>query len=111
MGFFDFLKRGKGDRNDQQQPQQTPPPPPPPTEHPLSDPERFNAEILAAIPRYFSSPGMDAKFAAMGPNGDVPMTWSEAHPDIYGTWLSIQSLADRRGVNSLRATRDNFRTY
>jgi tetratricopeptide (TPR) repeat protein len=34
----------------------------------------------------------------MGPDGNTPMLWADAHQDIYKSWLPVKSVADRRGI-------------
>jgi tetratricopeptide (TPR) repeat protein len=86
MGLFDFLK---GKENTGYLPS---------TEKPLSDKGRFEEAVLEAIPRYHSKPGLKAEFNAMGPEGNTPMLWADAHPDIYKSWLPVKSCADRRSI-------------
>jgi tetratricopeptide (TPR) repeat protein len=87
MGFFDFLK---GDKDEL--PEQTPTPN-------FTDKDWFENALIGTIPRYYCRPDAEIEsFCAMGPNGNTPMLWADAHPVEYQEWLKVKSGADRRGI-------------
>ena len=65
---------------------------------PESEVERFDAEFVATVPRYISTPGATVDIRMRNRETHEVMPFAEAFPEEFEDWKNVQSRADRRGI-------------
>lgn len=89
MGLFDLFKNKKEDEPGEKKPENN---------QVMTDIDRFEKEVMAALPRYLSKPGANIKITARHKETNEVIPFAAGFPEQFEPWRTVKSLADRRGI-------------